>query len=193
MVTYIILALVALVVVLGIIVAIQPSDFRVARTMKIAAPASAIFPHINDLHRWEPWSPWEKLDPALTRTYSGAEQGIGASYAWSGNNKVGEGRMTIVDSRPHEHIRMQLEFVRPFKATNMVEFVFRPADDGQAAVTWNMTGNNNFMGKAFSLVMNMDKMIGRDFEKGLAQLKAVVEGEVAKQTRSEAATKTSPA
>ena len=157
-----------------IVVAMQPSQFRIERKAKIAALPATVFGHVNDLHKWASWSPWEKLDPELKRTYDGAASGKGAQYAWSGNNKVGQGKMTIVESRPSELIRIQLEFIRPFTATNMSEFTFQP-EGNQTNVTWSMTGSNNFMAKAFGLLMNMDKLVGSDFEKGLAGMKAVAE------------------
>ncbi|MCI0358996.1 MAG: SRPBCC family protein [Planctomycetaceae bacterium] len=167
-------AVVLLAIVLAVVIAMKPADFRITRRTTIAAPAAAVFPHVNDLSKWRAWSPWEKLDPDLKRTYEGPAAGQGASYAWSGNSKVGEGRMTITDSRASDLVRLRLEFLRPFKATNTSEFTFEP-NGNQTVVTWSMDGCNSFMGKAFSLVMNMDKLIGSDFEKGLESLKAVAE------------------
>ena len=172
--TYTLIAVAVVVVGFVIVVAMQPADFRIERSATVAAPPSAVFEEVNDLHRWTAWSPWEKLDPALKRTYEGAPAGVGAIYSWSGNKEGGEGRMTITDSRPSDWIRLKLEFLRPFKATNTSEFTFKP-EGNQTRVTWSMTGRNGFISKAFCLVMNMDKMIGRDFEKGLANMKAVVE------------------
>jgi hypothetical protein len=129
---------------------------------------------VNDFHNWTAWSPWAKLDPAMKQTYEGAPAGTGAVSTWAGNKDVGEGRMTIIESRPSELIRIKLEFFKPFAATNTAEFTFKPAGD-QTAVTWSMAGEKNFMAKAFGLFMNMDKMIGDDFEKGLANLKSVTE------------------
>lgn len=166
--------LLLLVVAFAVIVALRPAEFRITRNATFAAPATAIFPHINDFHQWRDWSPWEKIDPDLNRTYDGPAAGTGSKYAWVGNKQVGEGRMTITESRPSELIRINLEFLKPFAATNTTEFSFQPQGD-QTLVTWTMTGRNNFMTKAFCLFMNMDKMVGRDFEKGLSQLKAVVE------------------
>ena len=140
----------------------------------MSAPAPLVFAEVNDFHRWQAWSPWEGIDPALKRTYEGAPAGTGAIYSWVGNNKVGEGRMTLKESRPSDLIRIKLEFLRPFKATNTAEFTFKP-EGNQTLVTWSMSGVKNFMFKAFGLLMNMDKMVGRDFEKGLAQMKSVVE------------------
>jgi len=171
---YILIAIAVIILALVVVVAMQPADFRIVRTGTMSAPSPAIFAQVNDFHNWLAWSPWEKLDPALKRTYEGAPAGTGAVYSWVGNKKVGEGRMTLTESRPSDLIRIKLEFIRPFKATNTTEFTFKP-QDGQTLVTWTMTGRNNFMSKAFCLFMNMDKMVGGDFEKGLANMKSVVE------------------
>ena len=170
----ILIAIALIIIALVIVVAMQPSEFRVVRTATMSAPAPAVFAQVNDFHNWEAWSPWAKLDPAMKKTYEGAPAGTGAIYTWAGNNQVGEGRTTITESRPSDLIKMKLEFVKPFAATNTVEFTFKPEGD-QTAVTWSMAGKNNFMGKAVGLFMNMDKMVGGDFEKGLASLKAVTE------------------
>jgi hypothetical protein len=159
-----------------VVVALQPADFRITRSTTVAAPADTVFPHVNDLSQWRAWSPWENLDPDLKRTYEGPAAGVGASYAWIGNSQVGEGRMTITDSKPNELVRIRLEFIKPFQATNQSEFIFAPSG-GQTAVTWAMTGKHSFMGKAMCLVMNMDKLIGKNFEDGLAKLKTVAEGD----------------
>lgn len=172
----ILLALIVIVAVLVGVVAMQPSEFRVTRSATIPAPASAVFAQVNDLHNWEAWSPWVKLDPTMKQTYQGAPAGTGATYTWSGNSQVGEGRTTITESRPSELIRIKLEMFKPLAGTNTVEFSFKP-DGDQTAVTWSIEGKNSFVGKAVSLVMNMDKMIGGQFEAGLASLKAVVESE----------------
>ena len=140
----------------------------------IAAPAAAVFEQVNDFRKWDAWSPWAKRDPNMRQTYEGAPAGVGPSYSWSGNNEVGEGRMTLTESRPNEMIRVNLEFLKPFAATNTTEFNFQPSGN-QTAVTWSMFGTNNFMAKAFGLFMNMDKLVGADFEKGLQQLKSVTE------------------
>ena len=171
---WILAALAAAVVVLLVVVALQPAAFRITRSATIPAPPGAVFDEVNDLRRWEAWSPWAKIDPACKFTYDGAPSGVGAIFSWSGNNKVGEGRMTIIDSRPDERIRIKLEFFRPFKANHLAEFTFTPNVD-QTDVTWTMTGERNFMCKGFGLICDMDKMVGKDFEKGLAQLKAVVQ------------------
>jgi hypothetical protein len=164
----------AIVVVFIVVAATRPSELRITRSARISAAPSAVFAQVNDFHKWTAWSPWEKLDPDLKRTYEGALAGTGAVYSWSGNKKVGEGRMTLTESRPSDLIRLKLEFLKPFKATNATEFTFKP-EGNQTFVTWDMTGKNNFMAKAFCLCMNMDKMVGGDFEKGLANMKSVVE------------------
>ena len=170
----ILIALAVIVVVFAVIVALQPSEFRVARTATISAPPPAVFAQVNDFHKWEAWSPWAKLDPAMKQTYEGTPDGTGAVYTWSGNNEVGEGRMTITESRPSDLIRIKLEFLKPFAGTSIAEFTFKP-EGNQTMVTWSMAGKNNFMAKAFGLFMNMDKMIGGQFDKGLAQMKSVAE------------------
>lgn len=174
MIQIILIALAAIVIVFLGIVAMQPSAFRVDRSAIMMAPASAIFPQVNNFRHWEVWSPWEKPDPQLKRTYSGAPAGTGAVYAWAGNKHVGEGQMTIIDSHPHERIRIQIEFFKPFKGTHTIEFTFKP-EENHTVVTWSMFGKNTFMGKTIGLFMNMNQMIGGKFEEGLAELKALVE------------------
>jgi hypothetical protein len=171
---YVLLGLAVLVLVFVVIVALQPAAFRITRSATMSAPAADAFAQVNDFHNWDAWSPWAKIDPAMKQTYAGAPAGTGAIYTWVGNNQVGEGRMTITQSRPNELIKIQLEFLRPFKATNTAEFTFQP-EGNQTNVTWSMSGNRSFMFKAFGLFMNMDKMLGGEFEKGLASMKAVVE------------------
>jgi uncharacterized protein YndB with AHSA1/START domain len=170
----ILVALAVIVVVFVAVVAMQPSEFRVARTATIAAPAAAVFAQVNDFHKWEAWNPWAKLDPAMKQTYEGAPAGTGAIYTWAGNNEVGEGRMTLTESRPSDLIRIKLEFLRPFAATSTAKFTLKPEGD-QTAVTWSMAGRNNLTAKAIHLFMDMDKMIGGQFEVGLARMKVVVE------------------
>lgn len=170
-----ILTILAILVILFLaFVATRPSDFRIVRSITMASPPAEAFGRVNDLHRWESWSPWAKLDPQMKVTYEGPPQGVGASHAWLGNKKVGQGRMTILESEADRRIVLKLEFIKPFTATNTTEFTFEPKGS-QTLVTWAMTGRNNFVMKAFGLFMNMDKMIGRDFEKGLAAIKAEVE------------------
>ncbi len=173
MITLTLIALAVIVVVFLIVVA-QPSEFSVVRSGSISAPPEAVFAHINDLHKWEAWSPWAKRDPAAKNSFEGRSEGAGAIFRWAGNKEVGEGSMTITESRPSELIRIKLEFLKPFACTNSVEFAFKP-EGNQTAVTWSMAGRNNFMAKAIGLFMNMDKMVGGDFESGLANLKSVTE------------------
>jgi uncharacterized protein YndB with AHSA1/START domain len=174
MLNIILIALAVIVVLFTVIVATRPADFRVTRTGRISAPVEVVFENVNTLRKWEAWSPWAKMDPNAKSTFSGPESGPGSSMTWSGNNKVGEGRMTITDFQPNQALHIKLEFLRPMKATNMAEFLFK-ADGNQTTVTWSMTGKNNFIGKAFHLMVNCDKMIGRDFEKGLANLNSATQ------------------
>jgi carbon monoxide dehydrogenase subunit G len=175
---WIVIAVAGVVVVFLAIVALQSSAFRVSRSATISAPPDRVFARVNDLHNWEDWSPWAKIDPNCGKTYDGPRSGTGSSFAWAGNKKVGEGRMTITDSRPDELVRIKLEFFKPFKATNTAEFTFQPSGNG-TQVTWSMFGDKGFMCKVFGLLMNMDKMVGKDFEKGLAQMKALAESDKA--------------
>ena len=172
--TRILLALAVIVVGLVVVIAMQPADFRVERSATIPAPPEEVFAQVNDFHAWKEWSPWAKLDPQSKETYEGPAAGTGAIFKWSGNNEVGEGMMTLTDSQPSDLIRIKLDFTRPFAATNTAEFTFKPEGD-QTRVTWSMFGKNTFMGKAIHLVMDMDKMVGGNFEQGLAQMKSVVE------------------
>lgn len=167
-------AIAAVVVIFLIVVAVQPSDFRIERSATMRAPAPAAFAQVNDFQNWQAWSPWEKVDPALKRQYEGPKAGTGAVYAWQGNNDVGEGRMTITESRPGELVRFKLEFFKPFAAVNDTLFTFKPSGEG-TAVTWTMSGQNNFISKAMCLFIDMDRMVGGMFEQGLAQMKTVVE------------------
>lgn len=165
----VVLGLIALVLVIA---ALQPDDCRHTRRALIPAPVSAVFPHVNELPKWLAWSPWEKMDPAMKRTFDGPDAGPGAIYAWDGNRNIGAGRMTITESRPNEVIRLKLEFFRPFACTNRVEFTFTP-EAGGTTVSWTMEGKMQFIGKVMGLFMNMDKMIGGQFEEGLANLARV--------------------
>jgi polyketide cyclase/dehydrase/lipid transport protein len=167
--------LAVLVIGVVIVVATRPAEFRVTRSTSIAAPPATVFAEVNDFHHWPAWNPWATIDPAMKETYEGAAAGPGAIYTWAGNNQAGAGRMTLVESRPSELIRITLEFLRPFAATNTAEFSFKPAD-GHTVVTWSMSGEKNFVTKAMGLVVGMDSMIGGQFEKGLARMKSIVEG-----------------
>ena len=169
----ILIAIAVLIVVFIVIVAMRPSDFRVVRSATIPAPAAVVFEQVNDLKKFQDWSPWAKMDPQCKVTYDGPPAGNGASFAWAGNRQVGEGRMTVIESRPSELVRFRLEFLKPFKATNTAEFDFKSAGS-QTEVTWSMYGEKSFMFKAVGLFIDTDKMVGPDFEKGLANLKTVV-------------------
>jgi hypothetical protein len=164
----------AVLAVLAIVIALQPSKFRVERSIDMSAPPEAAFAQVNDFHAWSKWSPWEKLDPNMKRSFEGPSAGVGAKYAWVGNDDVGEGRMTIEQSQEPSQIRIKLEFLKPFAATNQTHFTFVKTPEGNKT-TWAMEGESGFISKAFSLVMNMDEMVGKDFEKGLAALKANAE------------------
>jgi hypothetical protein len=171
----VLLGLLAIIAVLIVVIAMQPADFRVSRSATMAAPPAAVFEQVNDFHNWEAWSPWAKRDPNAKNRFEGPSVGEGAKFYWSGNNEVGEGSMTLTESRPTDFVRIQLDFVRPFSATNDVEFTFKPEGGDQTVVTWSMAGKNNFIGKAIGLFMDCEKMVGDDFEKGLANMKSIVE------------------
>ena len=159
---------------LVIFIATRPAHFRIQRSGLINAPSAVVFPLIDDFHNWPKWSPWEKLDPGMKKTFSGAPAGTGASYSWVGNDKAGVGSMTITDSKPSELVSMKLEFIKPFAATNQATFALTPSGAG-TQVVWSMEGDNGFVSKAFCLVMDMDKMVGKDFEEGLANLNRVAQ------------------
>ena len=168
---------IAVVVILGgflIYAATRPDTFRVERTATIKAPPERIFPLINDFQRWGAWSPFEKKDPAMKRTLSGAPSGSGAVYEWDGNKEIGQGRMEIVESVPPSRVTLKLDFTRPFKGHNIVDFTLEPRGDS-TQVTWAIHGPSPFISKVMGIVFNMDKMIGKDFEAGLAALKTVSE------------------
>lgn len=181
MILKILIAFAVLILLLVVLVATRPSHFRVERSATIAAPAGVVFDRVNDFRAWGSWSPWEKKDPDMKRTFGETSAGAGATYAWAGNSNVGEGRMTIERSERPSQIDIKLEFFKPFAGTNTATFKFNP-EAGGTKVVWAMEGDYNFITKGLSLVMNMDKMIGNDFEAGLAALKA----------ESEAAAKGSP-
>ena len=170
----ILIGLLVIIIVFLVVVALQPADFRVTRSATIAAPPEVVFPHVNELKKWDAWSPWAKLDPNAKNTFEGPASGKGAAMSWAGNNQVGEGRMTITESRPNELVQFKLEFFKPMAGTSDAEFTFKPQAN-QTEVTWTMTGKNNFIAKAFCLFMSMDKMVGGQFEKGLADLKSAAE------------------
>jgi hypothetical protein len=167
----ILIAVVVVIALLVVIVAMRPSTFRVERAATIAAPAEVVFDKVNNLRTWGAWSPWEKKDPDMKRTYGGPPSGVGSTYAWAGDGNVGEGRMTIERSERPSLVQIKLEFFKPFEGTNTATFNFTP-DAGGTKVTWVMDGRYNFITKGVSMFMDMDKMIGNDFEAGLAALKA---------------------
>lgn len=173
----ILLAVVTIVVVAAVAVLIlasrQPNEFRVERTVSINAPAEKIVAHIEDFHQWGAWSPYEHLDPAMQRTFSGPPTGKGAIYEWSGNSDVGQGRMEILDSSTAK-VTIKLDFYKPMEANNVAEFALQPKGDA-TDVTWAIYGPMPFISKVMCLFVDMDKMVGSDFEKGLADLKKVSE------------------
>ena len=166
------IVIVALAAVLGFATT-RPDVFRVERSASIKAAPEKIFPLIADFHQWAEWSPWEKMDPAMQRTFSGAVSGKGAAYAWEGNSKVGAGRMEITDAVPSK-ITIQLDFIKPFEGHNIAEFTLTPNGD-TTNVTWAMHGPAPFISKLIGLFCDMDKMIGKDFETGLANLKVIAQ------------------
>jgi uncharacterized protein YndB with AHSA1/START domain len=175
----IIAAVIALAVAIVLILAIRkPDTFRVQRVATIKAPAESIFSLINDFHRWASWSPWENKDPAMKRTFSGADRGKGAVYAWDGNKNVGSGRMEILDTSVPSKIVIKLDFFKPFEGHNTAEFTMLPQGDATnvgTIVTWAMYGPAPLMSKMMQVFMNIDNMIGKDFEAGLANLKKLTE------------------
>lgn len=168
-----IIAVVIVAAVLGLALT-QPDSFTVTRTATIKAPPEKIIAYLNDFHQWSAWSPWEKLDPNMKRTFEGPVSGQGAVYGWSGNDEVGQGRMEIIENAPPSKVGIKLDFIKPFKSTNQTTFTLQPQGDG-TVVTWTMSGPSEFITKLMGVFVSMDKMIGKDFEKGLSQLKAVAE------------------
>jgi hypothetical protein len=180
----ILLGLVVVLLALVGFIASRPSTFTVQRTLTMKSKPEYVFPFVNSLYRWSDWSPWNYLDPAMKRTYEGPVLGVGAVYSWSGNDKVGAGRMTLEESRKDELVRIKLEFLRPFASTNTTTVTIKPVGP-QSEVTWAMEGHLDFMGKAASLFMDMDKQVGPDFEKGLAALRVLAEAEDAEEEEEE--------
>jgi hypothetical protein len=171
--TIAIIVVVAVVAVL-VLAATKPDTFRVQRSARIDAPPERIFPLINDFHRWTAWSPYEHKDPGMTRTYSGPDSGLGSVYAWAGNSSVGSGRMEIVESSLPSRIAIKLDFLKPFEGHNVATFTMERAGDA-TTVTWSMDGPSPFLGKVMHVFVNMDRMVGTDFEAGLANLRAAAE------------------
>jgi hypothetical protein len=174
-----IIAIVAVVLALAIAVVLilaarKPDIFRVQRATTVKAPPERIFPLINDFHQWGTWSPYETKDPAMKRSYSGADSGKGAVYGWEGNKNVGSGRMEILEAQAPSKIVIKLDFFTPFEGHNTAEFTMLPQGDG-TNVTWLMQGPSRFIGKIMHVFINMDRMVGKDFEIGLANLKRLAE------------------
>ncbi len=172
----------------GVLIAasMQPDEFRVTRSITVAAPPAIVFPHYNDFHLWKAWSPWEKRDPQAKGTFEGPESGVGSSFAWDGNADVGAGKMTILESRPDQLVKLNLQFLRPFTGENTVEISFAPKDEG-TEIVWTMYGPNQLIGKVMSLFMDCDAMVGGDFEAGLSNVKMIVESEARQAVGSGAA------
>ncbi len=167
------MALAAIIAIILIIASMQPDTFRVERSITINASQAKVFALVNDLHQWNSWSPFEKLDPAMKKTFSGRASGVGAVYEWDGNGSAGAGRMEIIDTSSST-ITFKLDFLRPFEGHNTAEFIFQPEGNG-TKVTWAMYGPNNFAGKVIGLFLNMDKALGKEFEEGLSNLKSLTE------------------
>ena len=175
MLVKILAGLAVLVAGLAVVIALQPSTYRVTRSTTVAAAPEIVFGQVNDFRNWNNWSPWAKLDPAIRETHEGAPSGKGAVYRWTGDDKVGQGNMTILESVPAARVRIRLEFIKPFASVADTLFEFAPAGAG-TTVTWTMSGDSGFLSKAFCLFKGgMDKAIGPDFERGLASLKGVAE------------------
>lgn len=169
-------ALVAAVLIAAVLLfaATRPDTFRIERSATIRATPDKIYPFLEDFRRWPAWSPYENKDPAMKRTFGGATSGKGATYAWEGNKDIGAGSMEIADATPPERLTLKLDFTRPFVAHNLVDFTLTPAGDG-TRVTWAMHGPNTYVGKVMQIFFSMDTMVGKDFEAGLASLKAAAE------------------
>lgn len=174
MIKLVLMVLAALLAGLLIYAFLQPDSFRVERSALVKAPPEKIFALVNDFHAWEAWSPWEKIDPTIKRTYGGASAGKGAIYEWSGNKDIGQGRMEIVESAPPAKVLLKLDFVTPFEAHNMVEFLLETQGDS-TRVTQAMYGPSPFISKLMGLFFNMDKMVGDKYDEGLASIKAIAE------------------
>ena len=174
MIKTIALVVILLIAALLIYAATRPNSFRIQRSTSIKAPPEKIFPLINDFEGWRSWSPWEKLDPALKRSYSGPKSGKGAVYAWEGNKDVGHGRMEIDDSSAPSRIVIKLDFLKPFEAHNVAEYTLAKQGD-VTNVTWAMYGPSPYLAKLFGVFYSMDRMVGKKFEEGLANLKALAE------------------
>jgi len=176
------IVVVVLVAAVLVVAALRPDTFRVERSTTISASPERIAPLIADFHQWLAWSPWEKIDPALQRSYSGAPSGKGAKYGWAGNKNIGVGSMEITDASPSS-IKIDLAFLKPFACHNNVEFKLRPSVGG-TNVTWAMDGRSNYFSKIFTLFCSMEKMVGTQYEIGLANLKSLAESDTQAQSRT---------
>jgi uncharacterized protein YndB with AHSA1/START domain len=155
--------------------ATKPDSFSIQRTASIKAPPERIYPLIADFHSWSAWSPYEKMDTTMKKTYTGAPSGPGAVYEWEGNSNVGKGRMEIAEATPSSKVGIKLDFLKPFEAHNRADFTLEPKPDSTTTVTWSMRGPNLYIGKVMSIFVNTDQMLGKDFETGLSNLKAIAE------------------
>ena len=171
----ILLFLLAIIAIFLVFVALQPSEFHLERTATMAAPQATVFDQVNDFHKWNAWSPWAKLDPNAKIAFEGPPSGIGTIMTWAGNSEVGEGKMTLTESKPNEHVKINVDIVKPMEGSSTTEFAFKPEGD-QTAVTWSMSAHHNFLAKAMCLVMNGKKMMSDIMDKGLANMKSAVEG-----------------
>src|SRR5215813_7728846 len=188
----VLLALAALIIILVGIIYTRASTFRVERTTRIDAPPDVVFALVSDFHAWDRWSPWAHLDPSMKVTYGGPPSGTGASMSWTGNDKVGEGNMRTTESKPTQTLAMRLEFIKPMASVNRTDFTFKPDGSG-TKVDWVMTGPLDFMGKGMDLFVGMDRMIGPDFEKGLAAMRREAEADAKKRADAATASAVPPA
>jgi len=175
MIWYILLPLVAVIGIIALIAATKPDEWTIQRQATIPGAPAEVFTYMDDLHKFMEWSPWAKLDPAMKVTFDGPVSGTGANFSWTGNGKVGVGKLTITESRPNDVVRCRLDFFKPFRCTNIQEFALRP-EGSETIVTWSMTGKAPFFFKLFLVFASADSMMGKDVERGLANLKAVVAG-----------------
>ena len=187
----VIISLAALIVIVAGIIATRASTFRVERTTRIDAPPDVVFALVNDLHAWDRWSPWAHLDPSMKVTYGGAPAGTGATYHWIGNDKVGEGDLRITESKSPQLVVLRLEFIKPMASVNRTDFTFKPDGTG-TKVDWVLTGPLDFMGKGMDLFVGMDRMIGPDFEKGLASMRREAEADAKKRAEAASASAVPP-
>jgi hypothetical protein len=170
--TYILLLILLALAVFLLLAARQPDSFTIQREGSIPALPEAVTALLQDFHQWQKFSPWEALDPNMSRSFSGADQGVGAGYAWTGNKKVGRGDMLITAATPGKSVAIDLNFQAPMKANNTTLFLLRPEGNG-SHLTWSMSGKNSFVGKIFAMLLNIDKMVGKDFEKGINNLRDI--------------------